>query len=145
LGFGAMKFEDSDLAFNAYKRLESLGLPLYLQEYLENPQRDIRAFVVGEKVVASIYRVASEDNWKTNIALGSKPRPLQLSEALEEMAIKAVNALGLIYAGVDILETKNGPVLLEANCSPSWQGVRKATGVNVVELLVKHVLGLMKH
>lgn len=79
LGLGAMKFEDSDLAFNAYKALEALGLPLYIQEYLENPQRDIRAFVVGERVVASIHRVAAKENWKANIALGNKPKPLRLS------------------------------------------------------------------
>ena len=145
LGFGAMKFEDSDLAFNAYKALEALGLPLYIQEYLENPQRDIRAFVVGERVVASIHRVAAKENWKANIALGNKPKPLRLSKELEEMAIEASRTLGLIYAGVDILETKDGPVFLEVNGSPSWQGLKMASGVDVAEVLVKHVLSLVKH
>jgi ribosomal protein S6--L-glutamate ligase len=145
LGFGAMKFEDADMAFNAYKTLEALGLPLYIQEYLENAKRDIRAFVIGERVVASISRVASKGNWRANIALGSKPKPLKLSRQLEEMALKASEALGLIYAGVDILETKKGPVLLEINGSPSWQGVRNATGVEIPKLLVKHVLSLVKH
>jgi ribosomal protein S6--L-glutamate ligase len=145
LGFGVMKFEDPDLAFNAYKTLEELGLPFYIQEYLENPQRDIRAFVIGDRVVASIYRVTSKGNWRANIALGNKPKPLQLPEELEEMAVKAAKTLNLVYAGVDMLETKDGPVLLEVNGSPSWQGLQKASGVNVAELLVKHVLGLMKH
>ena len=144
LGFGAMKFDDSDLAFNAYKTLETLSLPLYVQEYLENPQRDIRAFVIGEKVVASMYRVASKGSWKANIALGNKPKLLKLSKELKDMVVKASKTLGLIYAGVDILETKNGPVLLEVNGSPSWQGLKQASGVNVAELLVKHVLSLMK-
>jgi ribosomal protein S6--L-glutamate ligase len=144
LGFGVMKFEDSDMAFNAYKTLEALGLPLYLQEYLENPKRDIRAFVIGGKVVASIYRVASKGNWKANIALGNKPKPLKLSKELEEMTLKASKTLGLVYAGVDILETKNGPVLLEVNGSPSWQGLKSASGVDIAEVLVKHVIGSVK-
>jgi ribosomal protein S6--L-glutamate ligase len=145
LGFGSMKFEDADMAFNAYKTLEALGLPLYIQKYLENAKLDIRAFVIGERVVASISRAASKGNWRANIALGSKPKPVKLSKLLEDMALKASKALGLIYAGVDILETENGPVLLEVNGSPSWQGVRNASGVEIARLLVKHILSMVKH
>jgi len=145
LGFGAMKFEDADLAFNAYKTLETLGLPIYVQEYLKNPRRDIRAFVIGEKVIGAIYRIAVKGNWKANIALGNKPKPLQLSREFEDLAIKAAKTLSLVYAGVDILETRDCPVLLEVNGSPSWQGLRKASGINVAELLVKHAVGLVKH
>lgn len=145
LGFGMMKFEDSDLAFNAYKRLEAMGLPLYVQEYLENPRRDIRAFVVGDRIVASIYRVAPKENWKANIALGSKPKALKLPKELEEMVIKATKTLELVYAGVDILETKKGAVMLEVNGSPSWQGLKEASGVNVADVLVRHVLNITKH
>jgi ribosomal protein S6--L-glutamate ligase len=144
LGFGTMKFDNNDMAFNAYRTLEEMGLPLYIQRYLENPQRDIRAFVIGEKVVAAMYRVATKDNWKTNIALGNKPKALTLTRKLEEMSIKTSKALGLIYAGVDILETDNGPVLLEVNGSPSWQGLKEASGINVAELLVKHAVSLVK-
>jgi len=144
LGFGAMRFGSPDLAFNAYRRLEELGVPLYVQEYLENPRRDVRAFVVGDKVVASMYRIASKDSWKTNIALGNKPKPLQLPKRMEKMAIKAAKTLGLVYAGVDLLETKKGPVLLEVNGSPSWQGLGRASGVDVAEVLVRHVVGLLR-
>ena len=144
LGFGVMKFEDPDLAFNAYKKLEAMGLPLYIQEYLENPRRDIRAFVVGDRVVASIYRVALKESWKTNIALGSNPKSLKLPKELKEMTVKATKTLGLVYAGVDILETEKGPVLLEVNGSPSWQGLEEASGVNVAEVLVKHVLNMTR-
>lgn len=145
LGFGAMKFEDADLAFNAYKTLETLGLPIYVQEYLENPRRDIRAFVIGDKVIGAMHRIAGKGNWKANIALGNKPKPLQLSGELEDLAIKAVKVLSLFYAGVDILETKDGAVILEVNGSPSWQGLRRVSGINVAELLVKHAISLVKH
>jgi len=145
LGFGAMKFKDVDMAFNAYKTIEAVGLPLYIQNYLERVKRDIRAFVIGQRVVASISRVALKGNWRANIALGSKPKLVKLSKQFEEMALKAPKTLGLIYAGVDILETRNGPVLLEVNGSPSWQGVKNASGLRIAELLVEHVLTLMKH
>ena len=145
LGFGAMKFKDADMAFNAYKTIEAVGLPLYIQNYLEGVKRDIRAFVIGQRVVASISRVALKGNWRANIALGSKPKLIKLSKQFEEMALKAPKTLGLIYAGVDILETRDGPVLLEVNGSPSWQGVKNASGLRIAELLAEHVLTLMKH
>lgn len=145
LGFGVMKFEDADLAFNAYKTLETLGLPIYVQEYLENPRRDIRAFVIGSKVIGAMYRVITNGNWKANIALGNEPKSMRLSRELEDLAIKAVKALGLVYAGVDILETRGGAVLLEVNGSPSWQGLKNVSGVNFAELLVKHAISILKH
>jgi len=144
LGFGSMKFSDADMAFNAYKRLESLGHPMYLQEYLEKPGRDIRAFVVGERVLASIYRIARAGEWKTNVAQGGKAKSIKLSGELRELALRAVEALELIYAGVDILETEQGPVLLEVNASPSWQGLRKGTGVDVARQVVRYIVNLAK-
>jgi len=144
LGFGSVKFSDLDLAFNAYKTLEGWAYPLYIQEYLEKPGRDIRAFVIKEKVLAAIHRIAPSGEWKTNVAQGGKTEPIELPKELEELALKAVEALGLIYAGVDILETEQGPILIEVNGAPSWQGLQKATGINVAESLVKSVVELAK-
>jgi len=144
LGFGSMKFDNADLAFNAYTTLERLGQPLYVQEYMEKPGHDIRAFVLGEKVIASIYKIAQPTEWKTNVAQGAQAKPIQLSTKLEKLAIKAARALGLLYAGVDILEVGKKAVVLEVNGSPSWQGLRKATGVNVAEELVQYAIDYMK-
>jgi len=144
LGFGSMKFDNADLAFNAYTTLERLGQPLYIQEYVEKPGRDIRAFVLGERVIASIYRIAQPTEWKTNVAQGAQAKAIQLSSKLEKLAIKAARALGLLYAGVDIMEVRKKVVVLEVNGSPSWQGLQKATGVNVAEELVKHVINYIK-
>jgi len=144
LGFGSMKFENTDLAFNAYTTLERMGQPLYIQEYLEKLGRDIRAFVLGERVIASIYRVAQPTEWKTNVAQGAQAKPIQLSPKLEKLPIKAAKALGLLYAGVDILEEGKKAVVLEVNGSPSWQGLQKATGVDVAEELVQYMIDYMK-
>lgn len=145
LGFGSMKFDDSDMAFNAFKTLERLGHPLYIQEYLDKPSRDIRVFVLGDKALASIYRISPPSKWKTNVAQGSQVKAAKLSAELREISLKAVKAIGLLYAGVDILETSNGPVILEVNGSPSWQGLQQATGINVAEHLVRFSADLMKH
>lgn len=145
LGFGSMKFDDSDLAFNAFKTLERLGQPLYIQEYLDKPSRDIRVFVVGDNVLASIYRIATPGKWKTNVAQGSEVKAIKLSDELKEISLKAVKAVGLLYAGIDIIETGNGPVILEVNGSPSWQGLQQATGINVAENLVRFAADIVKH
>lgn len=145
LGFGSMKFGDSDMAFNAFKTLERLGHPLYVQEYLDKPNRDIRVFVIGDKVLTSIYRISPSGKWKTNVAQGSQVKAFKLSSELAEIALKAVNAVGLLYAGIDIIETSNGPVVLEVNGSPSWQGIQQATGINVAEHLVRFAADIVKH
>jgi ribosomal protein S6--L-glutamate ligase len=145
LGFGSMKFDNADLAFNAYIALERLDQPLYIQKYMEKPGRDIRAFVLGERVVAAIYRMTQPTEWKTNVAQGAQTKPVQLSSKLERLTLKAVRSLGLLYAGVDILENEENVVILEVNCSPSWQGLQKATGINVSEELVQYAIDYLKH
>jgi ribosomal protein S6--L-glutamate ligase len=145
LGYGSIKFDDSDMAFNAFAKLERLGNPLYIQEYLEKPSRDIRVFVLGDKVLASIYRISSVGKWKTNVAQGSKTQAVKSSEEIEEISLKAVKTVGLIYAGVDIVETDKGPFILEINYSPSWQGLQKATDIKVAEHLARFAVDFLKH
>lgn len=140
LGFGSIKFDNVDMAFNAYTKLERMGHPLYLQEYIEKSRRDIRAFVVGEKVLAAISREAQPNKWKTNIAQGAKAETVQLPTKTKGLALKATKNLGLIYAGVDIVQTHERTVILEVNSSPSWQGLQKATRIHVAEELVSHVI-----
>lgn len=139
LGFGGMKFDSSDLAFNAFTTLERIGQPMYIQEYLEKPNRDIRAFVLGEDVLASMYREAPPGEWKTNVAQGAKATATKLPQDFQELAIKAAKALDLSYAGVDILETNRGPIIIEVNGSPSWQGLQRATGIDIADKLARFI------
>jgi RimK family alpha-L-glutamate ligase len=112
---------------------------------LEKPGRDIRAFVLGDQVLASVYRVAQPGKWKTNVAQKAKTEPMQLSTETQELVVKTAKALNLLYAGVDILETAQGVVIAEANASPSWQGIQQATGIKIAESLVKFMIDYMKH
>jgi len=144
LGYDSMKFDSVDLAFNAYRSLEHLGQPLHIQEYLEKPNRDMRVFVLGERVLAAMCREAPPGEWKTNVAHGARVKSTRLSSEIREMAIKAAKALDLLYAGVDVLETCQGVVIVEVNASPSWQGLRRATGVDVADKLVEFAKECLK-
>ena len=139
MGKGSLKFDDPDVAYNAWKMLSRLGQPLIVQEFLPNPGRDIRVFVVGGKVIASAYKYGVPGQWKTNVAQGGRmvdePVPLEILE----IGVKAVKAIGLDYAGVDVIESDRGPVVLEVNGAPGWQALKQATGVDVAEKIVRHV------
>jgi ribosomal protein S6--L-glutamate ligase len=136
-GFGSMKFDNHDMAFNAYAQLERIGQPLLIQEYIEahpnQQRRDIRAFVIGNKVVAAMKRTAKHGQWKTNIAQGAKPEPIKLTKQQEELAIAATKTLGLTYAGIDLLENEKQTTILEANTTPSWQTLQKITKRNIAQ------------
>jgi ribosomal protein S6--L-glutamate ligase len=138
IGKGSLRFDDPDIAYNAWKMLSRVGMPLIVQEYLENPGRDIRVFVVGGEAIASAYKYGVPGEWKTNVAQGGRMVDEPVPEAILDLGVRAAEALGLIYSGVDIMETPRGPVVLEANGSPGWQALKAATGVDVAEKIVMH-------
>ena len=138
MGRGSMKFTDQDLAYNAYRLLDRLQHPLILQKYVENPGRDIRVFIIGDKVVGAVYKYIPEGQWKSNVAQGGKMVEEKMSDEIIEMAFNATRAMGLDYAGVDLLESKEGPIVLEVNASPGWQGLKGATGKDVAEIIVDY-------
>ena len=146
LGFGTMKFNDKDLAFNVYVQLERIGQPLLIQEYIsgqeeENePISDIRAFVVGNKVIAAMKRTAKRGQWKTNIAQGAKPKKTKLTDELEKLALEATQTLGLAYAGIDIMLIRQETTILEANTTPNWQTLQKTTKTNVAKQITEHTI-----
>ncbi|MCD6264271.1 RimK family alpha-L-glutamate ligase [Candidatus Bathyarchaeota archaeon] len=138
-GYGSLKFSDPDLAFDAYKMLTRVGQPLVIQEYIPNPGRDIRVFVVGEEAVASAYKYRAGGTWKTNVAQGGRMVAEEVPEEVEKLGVEAVKALGLIYAGVDIIESERGPIILEVNGAPGWQALKSVSGVDIAEKIVEYI------
>ncbi len=114
---------------------------VYLQEFvfLEKP-RDIRAFVVGGRVLGAIYRVAPQGQWISNLARGGSGEPCALTEELKDKAVRASSAVGTVYAGVDLLETTEGLKVIEVNGTPSGKGIFEALGIDVAEAIADHVL-----
>jgi RimK family alpha-L-glutamate ligase len=133
MGAGMTRVEDADVAYRVFSALELERAVYYLQETLPHDGRDLRAFVVGGRVLAAIERVGS--GWRANLARGATARPAELSAAQERLCLEAADALGAGYAGVDLL----GDHVLELNGIPGWHGLQQATGADVAAALVEHV------
>jgi RimK family alpha-L-glutamate ligase len=140
LGLGIELVEDTPQGYALLPVLVERFGAIYLQEFVPTPGRDIRAFVVGPRVAASIYRVAVPGSWRTNLAQGGAPEPCLLDAATEALAVAAARAVGLDYTGIDILEGPDGPVVIEVNGNPLWQGVLHATGHNMANDIVAWVI-----
>lgn len=141
-GVGATRISDPDVATRVFRTVSFYHGVLYLQEFVPHGVSDLRVFVVGDHVIASMRRVA--ENWKTNVSLGAKPLPLQLSGELEDLAVRTARIIGCKVAGVDILESSNGPLIVELNSQPGWRGLQSVTKVNIADEIVRHVLSELK-
>ena len=141
-GVGSTRVSDSEIATRIFRALTYNHEVIYLQEYIEHGFSDIRAFVIGERVVASMRREAK--TWKTNVSLGAKPKPVKLDSELEDLAIKASRIIGCKIAGVDIVESRKGPLIVEINSQPGWRGLQTVTKVNIADEIVKYVISELK-
>lgn len=141
-GIGSTRISDAEVATRVFRTLSFHHMVLYVQEFVRHGVSDIRAFVVGDRVVAAMRRVA--EGWKTNVSLGAKPTPLKLDESLERLAVKASSVIDCKVAGVDILESERGPVVVELNSQPGWRGLQSVTEVNIADEIVGFVLSELK-
>jgi len=140
LGMGIVRVSDRDVAYRIFRALEMAQSVYYLQEFIPHENTDIRAFVIGEKVVASMRRVA--EGWKTNLSSGARAEPLKLEEELVNLSVKASETVGLEYAGVDLLcsEHDSSIYVTELNSTPGWQGLQTTTEKNIAALIVDYIL-----
>ncbi len=137
-GVGSTRVSNPDVATRVFRTISFYHGVLYLQEFVPHGVSDVRAFVVGDRVIASMRRVAG--TWKTNVSLGAKPVSLRLGEELEDLAVRAAKAIGCKVAGVDILEGPSGPLIVELNSQPGWRGLQSVTKVNIADEIVRYVL-----
>ena len=115
------------------------GTNILLQEFVkESAGTDIRAFVVGSKVIASMKRQSLDDDFRSNLHKGGSGTPIKLTPTEEKMAVRAAKAMGLSVAGVDIMRSERGPLVLEVNASPGF-GIEKVTGRNVAGKIIEYV------
>lgn len=140
LGIGVELVDDEDGLSRCMRRWHAL----YLQAFADGGGRDVRAFVVGDRVVAAMARIAPPGEFRTNVHLGGQVEALQLDDERERLAVRAAELLGLDYAGVDLLDTDRGPVVLEVNGTPLFRGLFEATGRDVAGDIVDHTLGRIR-
>ena len=140
LGMGMSRISDRDVAYRIFRALEMTQGVYYIQEYIPHGNRDLRAFVIGGEVVASMLRTA--DDWKTNISAGGKAESYDLEEDLAELSVEATAAIGLEYSGVDILRSEEDgeAYVIELNSTPGWQGLQTVTERDVTAMVVDFLL-----
>ncbi|MBE7556064.1 MAG: RimK family alpha-L-glutamate ligase [Anaerolineales bacterium] len=132
MGLGIVRIEDRDVAYRVFKALELERAVYYLQETIPHNGCDIRAFVIGGRVVAAIERVS--DDWRTNVARGAQARLCRLTPEQEALCLRAAQVVGVDYAGVDLLPAADGRLyLIEVNSIPGWKGLQTASPVNIAE------------
>lgn len=120
-----------------------LGQDVCLQEFVkESKGRDVRALVVGDKVVGAMRRQAKKGEFRSNIHRGGEGKSVKLDKVYVETAVHAAKVIGLEVCGVDMLEGRDGPQVMELNSSPGFEGLEKATKKDIAGALVKHALQL---
>jgi [lysine-biosynthesis-protein LysW]---L-2-aminoadipate ligase len=116
----------------------------YFEEFVQRPPRDIRAIVVGDKVVAAIYRYSGDGEWKTNMALGGRAEVCPVTDELNDICMKATHAVGGQIVGVDLMEGKDGLMVHEVNNTTEFKNTVRVTGVDIPGLMVDYALSLYK-
>jgi RimK family alpha-L-glutamate ligase len=141
-GIGITRLNDKGLAENVIYSLGQINQVFYLQEFVEHYNRDIRILVLGEDVIAGMYRVSN--NWKTNIYAGAKAKPLEMSSEMKNLAIESAKITKTEIAGVDLIESEEGLKVLEVNSIPGFTALQKVTEINIAEEIVKYFMEEIK-
>lgn len=140
-GVGVILAESAKSAESVLDAMHSLGQNILIQSFISESQgTDYRAIVVGSRVVAAMARQAVEGEFRSNLHRGGSARAVELDPDFERTAVHAAEVLGLNIAGVDMLASVEGPMVLEVNSSPGLEGIEKATGVDVAGAIVDFVL-----
>jgi ribosomal protein S6--L-glutamate ligase len=127
----------SESVINAFKLLKA---HILVQEFIKEASgHDIRCFVIGDKVVGSMERIAAEGEFRSNIHLGATGHKIIITPTERKMAVKATKVMGLQVAGVDIMRSKSGPKVLEVNSSPGLEGIESVTGKNIAGMIIEHI------
>ncbi len=139
-GLGVILAETDKSAKSIIDTFYKMDADILMQEYIEEANgEDIRIFVVGQKIIASMKRKSVKDDFRSNVHRGGITEKVKLSAKEENMALMAVKQLGLGVAGVDLIRSKKGPLLIEVNASPGLQGIEAATGVNVAKEIILYI------
>jgi len=139
MGLGMVRVTTEEMAFRVFRTLETIRGVYYVQRAIDHAGCDVRAFVVGDRVVGAIERRAA--GWRTNIARGGQARAITPSGPWADLALRAARAVGADYAGVDLLPAPDGTVyVVEVNGIPGWRGLQQATSSDVAAAIVEHSL-----
>ena len=139
-GVGVVLAETQSAASSVIGAFKQLDANILVQEYIkESAGRDIRCFVLGGKVIASMERIAKEGEFRANYHLGADVNPVKITPEERSLAIRAAKAIGLDTAGVDLLRSNHGSLVLEINASPGLEGIEKATKKDIAGMIIEYI------
>jgi RimK family alpha-L-glutamate ligase len=137
MGLGMVRVREEEMAYRVFRTIEQIRGVYYLQRTIEHDGSDIRAFVIGGRVIGAIQR--RSPGWRTNLARGGTASAVTLTPDQSSLATRSAAAVGAEYAGVDLLPGRDGRVyVLEVNGIPGWKGLQQATGIDVAAELVDY-------
>jgi len=139
-GLGVVLAETNKAAQSVVEAFDSLKTRVILQEFIEEAGgSDIRAFIVDGQIVGAMKRQGKEGEFRSNLHRGGNATVIKLSRAEKSTALNAAKAMGLAIAGVDMLQSKRGPMVLEVNSSPGLEGIEKSTGIDIAGKIIEYV------
>jgi ribosomal protein S6--L-glutamate ligase len=139
-GKGVVLAETRKAAESVVEAFRGLNANFLVQEYIkEAGGADIRCFVIGEKVVASMMRQAQEGEFRSNLHRGATAKLVKITPEERSTAVRSAKIMGLNVAGVDILRSNHGPVVMEVNSSPGLEGIEPATGKDIAGMIVQYI------
>jgi len=137
-GIGVVLAETKKAAESVIEAFRGLNANILVQKFVKEADgADIRCFVIGDKVVASMLRQGAEGEFRSNIHRGGSGHKVKITPEERSTAVKAANAMGLGVAGVDLLRSNNGPVVMEVNSSPGLEGIEKTSGINIADKIIE--------
>lgn len=139
-GIGVVLAETQNAAESVIEAFRGLKTNILVQEFIkEADAKDIRCFVVGSKVVAAMMRVGKDGDFRSNIHRGGSVHKVKITPEERSTAVRAAKIMGLNVAGVDILRSNHGPVVMEVNSSPGLRGIETASGKNVAKIIIEFI------
>ena len=139
-GLGVVLAETQNAAKSVVEAFHGLRVRIVVQEFIKEANNsDIRAFVVGGEVVGAMKRTGREGEFRSNLHRGGSASLIRLKRSEKTAAIKAAKAMGLNMAGVDMLQSDRGPLILEVNSSPGLEGIETATGIDIAAKVVEYI------
>lgn len=139
-GLGVVLAETRKAAESVIGAFRQMDANILVQQFVkEAAGTDIRAFVIGGKVVAAMRRTGAPGDFRSNLHRGGTAEPVKLSAKERATAVRAAKTMGLGVAGVDMLPSAEGPMVLEVNSSPGLEGIEAASGVDVADLIIEHI------
>jgi ribosomal protein S6--L-glutamate ligase len=139
-GLGVVLAETKNAAESVIEAFNGLQARVIVQEFVKEAKgADIRAFVIDGQVVGAMKRQGKEGEFRSNLHRGGSADIIELTDEEEIAAVKAVKTMGLAVAGVDMLQSERGPLILEVNSSPGLEGIEAATGKDIARYIIRYI------